>query len=59
MVCLLLNNQNQEKQEMELIKLFHDLAITGGCVVIAVLPRFITALAEAKADRQDQSAEGI
>jgi len=58
MACLLLNNQNQEK-EMELIKLLHDLAITGGCVVIAVLPRFITAVAEAKADRQDQSAEGI
>jgi len=44
---------------MELVKLLHDLAITGGCVVIAVLPRFVTALAEAKADRQDQSAEGI
>jgi hypothetical protein len=44
---------------MELVKLLHDLAIIGGCVVIAVLPRFIAALAEAKADRQDQSAEGI
>jgi hypothetical protein len=43
---------------MELVKLLHDLAITGGCVVIAVLPRIITALAEAKADRQDESAEG-
>jgi hypothetical protein len=44
---------------MELVKLLHDFVIIGGCVVIAVLPRFITALAEAKADRQDQSAEGI
>jgi hypothetical protein len=44
---------------MELVKLLHDLAITGGCVVFAVLPRFVTALAEAKADRRDQSAEGI
>jgi hypothetical protein len=44
---------------MELAKLFHDLAITSAGVVIAVLPRFVTALAEAKADRQDQSAEGI
>jgi hypothetical protein len=44
---------------MELVKLLHDLAITGGCVVIAVLPRLIAALAEAKADQQDQSAEGI
>jgi hypothetical protein len=44
---------------MELVKLLHDLTITGGCVVIAVLPRFITALAEARADRQDQSEEGI
>jgi hypothetical protein len=44
---------------MELVKLLHDLAITGAFVVIAALPRFITALAEAKADRQDQSAEGI
>ena len=44
---------------MELVKLLHDLAISGGGVVIAVLPRFITALAEAKVDRQEQSAEGI
>lgn len=44
---------------MELVKILHDLAITGGAIFIAVLPRFIGALIEAKIDRQDESLERI
>ena len=38
---------------MELVKLLHDLAITGGAIIIAVLPRVISAVVEAKAHHQD------
>jgi predicted ATPase len=38
---------------MELVKILHDLAITGGAIIIAVLPRVISAVTEAKARQQD------
>jgi hypothetical protein len=44
---------------MELVKLIHDLAITGGCIAIAVLPRVVVALVEAKTHGQEQAEESI
>jgi hypothetical protein len=44
---------------MELVKLIHDLAFVGGGIAIAVLPRVVVALAEAKANGQEQAKEGI
>jgi hypothetical protein len=44
---------------MELVKLIHDLAITGGCIAIAVLPRLIVAFVETKANGQERTGEGI
>jgi predicted ATPase len=38
---------------MELAKILHDLAITGGAIIIAVLPRVIVAVSEAKERPQD------
>jgi hypothetical protein len=38
---------------MELVKILHDLAITGGAIIIAVLPRVIGAVIEAKARPQN------
>ena len=55
----LLSKQPRENENMELVKILHDLAITGGAIFIAVLPRFIGALIEAKIDRQDESLERI
>ena len=33
---------------MELVKLIHDLAITAGCIALAILPRAVVTLLEAK-----------
>jgi len=44
---------------MELVKLLHDLAITGGCIAIAVLPRLIVALVEARTNGPEGTEEGI
>ncbi|HZC34451.1 MAG TPA: hypothetical protein VE242_02495 [Chthoniobacterales bacterium] len=44
---------------MELVKLIHDLAIIGGFIGIALLPRVVVALAEAKANGQEQAEERI
>lgn len=53
----LLKHQNQEN--MELAKFIHDLAIIGGFIAIAILPRVVVALVEAKANGQKQAEERI
>jgi hypothetical protein len=44
---------------MELVKLIHDLAFVGGGIAIAVLPRVVVALVEAKSNGQKQAEERI
>jgi uncharacterized membrane protein len=55
-----LNNQNQEKgRDMELVKFIHDFTIIGAFIVLALLPRLVVALAEAKANARKQAEERI
>jgi hypothetical protein len=44
---------------MELVKFIHDFTITGAFIAIALLPRLIVALAEAKANVRKQAEERI
>ena len=44
---------------MELVKFIHDFTIVGAFIVIALLPRLVVALAEAKASDREQAAERI
>jgi hypothetical protein len=44
---------------MELVKFIHDFTITGTFIIIALLPRLVVALAEAKADGRTQAEERI
>jgi hypothetical protein len=43
---------------MELGKFIHDFTIIGAFIVIALLPRLVVALAEAKANARKQAEEG-
>jgi carotenoid cleavage dioxygenase-like enzyme len=45
--------------DMELVKFIHDFTITGAFIAIALLPRLIVALAEAKANVRKQAEERI
>jgi hypothetical protein len=42
---------------MELVKLIHDLAITAGCIALAILPHAVVTLLEAKGNGQEQAEE--
>ena len=42
---------------MELVKFIHDFTIVGAFIAIALLPRLVAALAEAKANGRKQSEE--
>jgi hypothetical protein len=44
---------------MELVKFIHDFTITGSMIVIALLPRLVAALADAKASGRKQAEERI
>ena len=44
---------------MELVKFIHDFTITGAFIAIALLPRLVVALAEAKANGRKQGEERI
>jgi len=44
---------------MELVKFIHDFTITGAFIAIALLPRLVVALAEAKANVRKQAEERI
>jgi hypothetical protein len=55
----LLNHQIKRNADMELVKFIHDFTITGAMIVIALLPRLVAALAEAKASGRKQAEERI
>jgi hypothetical protein len=42
---------------MELVTLIHDLAITAGCIALAILPHAVVTLLEAKGNGQKQAEE--
>ena len=44
---------------MELVKFIHDFTITGAFIAIALLPRLVVALAEAKANGRTQAEKRI
>jgi len=43
---------------MELVKFIHDFTITGAMIVIALLPRLVAALADAKASGENKQKKG-
>jgi hypothetical protein len=55
----LLNHQIKRNTDMELGKFIHDFTIIGAFIVIALLPRLVVALAEAKANARKQAEERI
>jgi hypothetical protein len=44
-------------EDMELVKLIHDLAITAGFIALAILPHAVVTLLEAKGNGQEQAKE--
>jgi len=44
---------------MELVKFIHDFTITGAFIIVALLPRLVVALAEARADGRTQAEKRI
>ena len=45
--------------DMELVKFIHDFTIIGVFIAIALVPRLVVALAEAKANGRTQAEERI
>ena len=59
MALSLLNHQIKRNADMELVKFIHDFTIIGAFITIALLPRLVVALAEAKANGRKQGEERI